>query len=82
MQKLTLEENNIITWEKPEPDGYSIRKYRITGYEIVDEITVHLELLGLVSGKTIIVCFLGQETEINEVLCNTSQEIINNLNLQ
>ena len=77
MQKLT-KKNGLITWVKPEPKGFLQRENLSINYiEIVDENTVHIgfEDLGLF-------CFLVDDTELNGIIYNNSEEFINALNNQ
>lgn len=53
--------------------SYYGNTYTYFGYEIVDDMCVHLNL------NEGWVCFLGGQTIINDVMKNTSQEIIDSL---
>ncbi len=71
MQKLTTD-NGLVKWVKPEKFGNLTREnLQITGYEIVDEITIHVEFFDLG-----LFCFLVDDTELNGIVYINSDELI------
>ena len=65
MIQFLTKSNNIITWNGIE--------YEYGGYEVIDEISLHL----ILSGGYF--CFLAAMTNINNLDCHSLEEIINAL---
>ena len=60
-----LKKGNIVDWRENTLEYVSVIK--------LDENMVHIEF------KDRTVCFIGNDTTINNILCKSSEEIINNL---
>lgn len=81
MQKLTLNNGNVV-WEKPKEFKKEFIISRINedlDIEIVDENTIHLKLISIETNKNNVYCFLANDTSLNGVLYNNSEELKNQL---